>query len=97
MNIQELGAIMEHNIDVKILLLNNGYLGMVRQWQTMFYSGRFAGTPLKNPDFGATITYFLIAVWLIPFTILSQTRNRNSVKSELTCLKRRLSGLFHRG
>jgi acetolactate synthase I/II/III large subunit len=53
MNIQELGAIMEHEIDVKILLLNNGYLGMVRQWQTMFYSGRFAGTPLKNPDFGA--------------------------------------------
>jgi len=53
MNIQELGAIMEHEIDVKILLFNNGYLGMVRQWQTMFYSGRFAGTPLKNPDFGA--------------------------------------------
>ncbi len=52
MNIQELGSIMEHEIDVKILLFNNGYLGMVRQWQTMFYNGRFAGTPLKNPDFG---------------------------------------------
>ena len=53
MNIQELGAIMEHNIDVKILLMNNGYLGMVRQWQTLFYDGRYAGTPMKNPDFGA--------------------------------------------
>jgi acetolactate synthase-1/2/3 large subunit len=53
MNIQELGAIMEHDIDVKILLLNNGYLGMVRQWQTLFYDGRYAGTPMKNPDFGA--------------------------------------------
>ena len=53
MNIQELGAIMEHKIDVKILLLNNGYLGMVRQWQTLFYDGRYAGTPMKNPDFGA--------------------------------------------
>ncbi len=53
MNIQELGAIMEHEIDIKILLFNNGYLGMVRQWQTMFYDGRFAGTPMKNPDFGA--------------------------------------------
>ena len=52
MNIQELGAIMEHDIDVKILLFNNGYLGMVRQWQTLFYDGRFAGTPMKNPDFG---------------------------------------------
>jgi acetolactate synthase-1/2/3 large subunit len=53
MNIQELGAIMEHGVDVKILLMNNGYLGMVRQWQTLFYDGRYAGTPMKNPDFGA--------------------------------------------
>ena len=53
MNIQELGTIMEHAIDVKILLMNNGYLGMVRQWQTLFYDGRYAGTPMKNPDFGA--------------------------------------------
>jgi acetolactate synthase-1/2/3 large subunit len=53
MNIQELGTIMEHDIDIKILLMNNGYLGMVRQWQTLFYDGRYAGTPMKNPDFGA--------------------------------------------
>ena len=53
MNIQELGAIMEHDVDIKILLFNNGYLGMVRQWQTLFYDGRFAGTPMKNPDFGS--------------------------------------------
>jgi len=53
MNIQELGAVMEHEVDIKILLLNNGYLGMVRQWQTLFYDGRYAGTPMKNPDFGA--------------------------------------------
>ncbi len=53
MNIQELGTIMEHGVDVKIVLLNNGYLGMVRQWQTLFYDGRYAGTPMKNPDFGA--------------------------------------------
>ena len=52
MNIQELGAVMEHGVDIKILLFNNGFLGMVRQWQTLFYDGRFAGTPMKNPDFG---------------------------------------------
>jgi acetolactate synthase I/II/III large subunit len=52
MNIQELGTIMEHDIDIKIILLNNGYLGMVRQWQTMFFNGRYAGTPMKNPNFG---------------------------------------------
>jgi acetolactate synthase-1/2/3 large subunit len=35
------------------MLFNNGYLGMVRQWQTLFYDGRYAGTPMQNPDFGA--------------------------------------------
>lgn len=52
MNLQELGAVMEYKIDIKIVLLNNGFLGMVRQWQTLFYDGRYAGTPLKSPDFG---------------------------------------------
>ncbi|MGD9331466.1 MAG: biosynthetic-type acetolactate synthase large subunit [Desulfobacterales bacterium] len=61
MNIQELGAVMEHDIDIKILLMNNGYLGMVRQWQTLFYDGRYAGTPMKNPDFGAIAAAYGIA------------------------------------
>ncbi|HKJ05616.1 MAG TPA: biosynthetic-type acetolactate synthase large subunit [Geopsychrobacteraceae bacterium] len=52
MNIQELGTIMEQQLDVKIILLNNGYLGMVRQWQTLFFDGRYAGTPMQSPDFG---------------------------------------------
>ena len=52
MNIQELGTVMEQQIDIKILLFNNGYLGMVRQWQTLFFDGRYAGTPMKSPDFG---------------------------------------------
>ena len=52
MNIQELGTLMEQEIDIKIILLNNGYLGMVRQWQTLFFDGRYAGTPMKSPDFG---------------------------------------------
>ena len=67
MNIQELGAIMEHEIDIKILLFNNGYLGMVRQWQTMFYDGRFAGTPMKNPEFGA-----IAGAYKIPYQCVSQ-------------------------
>jgi acetolactate synthase I/II/III large subunit len=52
MNAQELGTIMEQKIDVKIIILNNGYLGMVRQWQTLFFDGRYAGTPMLSPDFG---------------------------------------------
>ncbi len=52
MNMQELGTIMEQQIDVKIIILNNGYLGMVRQWQTLFFDGRYAGTPMLSPDYG---------------------------------------------
>ena len=52
MNMQELGTIMEHQIDVKMIILNNGYLGMVRQWQTLFFDGRYSGTPMLNPDYG---------------------------------------------
>lgn len=55
MNLQELGTIMEQQIDLKILLFNNGYLGMVRQWQTLFYDGRYAGTPMHSPDFGCIV------------------------------------------
>lgn len=52
MNMQELGTIMEQQIDVKIIILNNGYLGMVRQWQTLFFDGRYAGTPMRSPNYG---------------------------------------------
>ncbi|MCH5225228.1 MAG: biosynthetic-type acetolactate synthase large subunit [Muribaculaceae bacterium] len=48
---QELGTIMEHNLNIKIVILNNNYLGNVRQWQKMFYQGRFSQTPMMNPDF----------------------------------------------
>ncbi|MDH3382950.1 MAG: biosynthetic-type acetolactate synthase large subunit [Deltaproteobacteria bacterium] len=61
MNIQELGTIMEQNIDIKILLLNNNFLGMVRQWQDLFHGSRFIGTPVKNPDFIALASAYGIA------------------------------------
>lgn len=51
MNIQELATVASYNIGVKVFILNNGYLGMVRQWQELFYHRRYSGTPLKNPDF----------------------------------------------
>lgn len=51
MNIQELATLSTYNIKIKIIILNNHYLGMVRQWQELFYNRRYAGTPLKNPDF----------------------------------------------
>ncbi len=51
MNIHELATLSTYNIDVKIIILNNHCLGMVRQWQELFYDRRYSGTPLKNPDF----------------------------------------------
>ena len=51
MTIQELATIVQDKIAVKIAVLNNGYLGMVRQWQEMFYGKRYVATPLSCPDF----------------------------------------------
>jgi acetolactate synthase-1/2/3 large subunit len=51
MTIQELGTILHYHVPVKIIVLNNGFLGMVRQWQDMFFSKRYASTELVNPDF----------------------------------------------
>lgn len=53
MTVQELGTIMQYQIPVKIILLNNSFLGMVRQWQQMFFNGRYASTEMVNPDFMA--------------------------------------------
>lgn len=51
MTIQELGTIMQTKAPVKIVLLNNNFLGMVRQWQQMFFDKRYSFTELDNPDF----------------------------------------------
>ncbi len=51
MTIQELGTIFQTNVAVKIVLLNNDFLGMVRQWQQLFFDKRYSSTELINPDF----------------------------------------------
>ncbi len=51
MTIQELGTIMEQQCPVKMILLNNNYLGNVRQWQYMFFNKRYSFTPMTNPDY----------------------------------------------
>jgi acetolactate synthase-1/2/3 large subunit len=51
MNIQELATAVNYNLPVKIAIINNGYLGMVRQWQEFFYNRRYSYTELINPDF----------------------------------------------
>jgi acetolactate synthase-1/2/3 large subunit len=51
MTIQELATIVQEKAAVKIAIMNNGYLGMVRQWQELFYRKRYVATPLTGPDF----------------------------------------------
>lgn len=51
MTIQELGIIFQHNLPLKIVVLNNDHLGMVRQWQELFFDRRYASTVMVNPDF----------------------------------------------
>lgn len=51
MTLQEFGTIMEYGVPVKMILLNNNFLGNVRQWQYMFFNRRYSFTPMTNPDF----------------------------------------------
>lgn len=53
MTIQELGTIMQNNVDVKILILNNQFLGMVRQWQQLFHEKRYSFVDIESPDYVA--------------------------------------------
>ncbi|MEJ5170919.1 MAG: thiamine pyrophosphate-dependent enzyme, partial [Fimbriimonadales bacterium] len=51
MTLQELQTIRDHDVDVKICLINNGYLGMVRQWQELFYDNRYSHVAMGNPNY----------------------------------------------
>ena len=51
MSLQELGTMAQEGANVKILLINNSFLGMVRQWQEFFFDSRYAGTRISGPDF----------------------------------------------
>jgi acetolactate synthase I/II/III large subunit len=51
MTMAELATIVQEKIEIKIAIINNGFLGMVRQWQEFFYDGRYSSTPLLSPDF----------------------------------------------
>ena len=78
MTIQELGTIMEQNAPVKIILLNNNYLGNVRQWQAMFFNRKYSFTPMVNPD------YMQIAsAYSIPSRRVSEREDLNDAVREM--------------
>lgn len=58
MTVEELGTVMEYRTPVKMILLNNNYLGNVRQWQELFFNRRYAFTHLMNPDFQVLVSAY---------------------------------------
>src|SRR5260221_2248880 len=65
MTMCELATIVQEKIKVNIAIINNGYLGMVRQWQEFFYDKRYVATPLVAPDFAALSNAFGIRSELV--------------------------------
>lgn len=65
MSIQELGTIMEQQAPVKVILMNNNYLGNVRQWQDMFFGGRKSFTRMLNPDYRTICAGYGIAYGVV--------------------------------
>ena len=65
MSVQELGTIMEHRTPVKMVMMNNNYLGNVRQWQDMFFEGRRSFTHMMNPDYSKVAEAYAIPYGLV--------------------------------
>jgi len=74
MTLQELGTILQSKVDVKIIILNNRFLGMVRQWQQMFFEKRYSFTEMISPDFVTLAkAYSIEAIKIEARTDLKQT------------------------
>jgi acetolactate synthase-1/2/3 large subunit len=63
MTLHDLATVVQEQLPIRIALSNNGYLGMVRQWQEMFYDQRYEATQLINPDFGKLVEAYGIRSW----------------------------------
>lgn len=81
MNLQELGTIMQFKPNVKILILNNSFLGMVRQWQELFHEKRYSFTDIKSPDFVKVAA----AYGLAGKQVSKRAHLKSSIKEMLDC------------
>jgi acetolactate synthase-1/2/3 large subunit len=80
MTMTELATAVEHNLPIKVCILNNGYMGMVRQWQELFYGKRYSKSYLKNPDYEAIAK----AMGAVGMTVESKSDVSSVVKKMLT-------------
>jgi len=65
MNLQEIATMVQEKIPVKMGIFNNGYLGMVRQWQQFFHERRYSATPIWSPDYVKLAEAYGIAGWRV--------------------------------
>ena len=79
MTLQELGTIMQNDINVKIIILNNQFLGMVRQWQELFNERRYSFTDIQSPDYVALAKAYKISGQ----KILQREKLKNGLKEML--------------
>lgn len=81
MTLQELATLVQDNIPVKIAIVNNRWLGMVRQWQQLFYEDRYSATYLSTPDFAMIARGFGVPSWQVD----RQTEADDAIRAALTC------------
>jgi acetolactate synthase I/II/III large subunit len=77
MNVQELATVVQEKLPIKVVVMDNGYLGMVRQWQELFHGARYIGTPISGPDF-----VVLAASYGIPARRVSATADLDAAFEE---------------
>lgn len=82
MTIQELGTIAQYKIPVKIVVLNNNFLGMVRQWQQLFFDKRYSFTEMSNPDFVK-----IVDGYGIPARKVTEKKDLHSALEELLAIE----------
>jgi len=82
MTIEELGTIMEQQSSVKIILLNNNYLGNVRQWQELFFNHRYSFTHLLSPDYSK-----IADAYNIPFQLVTERENLDGAIKKMLSTK----------
>ena len=82
MTIQELGVIMQYEVGVKVLILNNNYLGMVRQWQELFFEKRYSFVEMTNPNFMK-----IAEAYSIPHSKVTQRTDLRSGISDMLAAK----------
>ena len=78
MNIQELQVLKDHNLNVKVIIMNNNFLWMVRQWQDLFFDKNYASTPITSPNYEKLAE----AYWINWYTVKTEEELKKVLEKE---------------